>query len=104
MLEGVESTFEPTSLVVEEPQVVVHRSHEPDSIAHLRDADILTGEHVLKLIFWRLKQIRRHWLTVMVRSWNGYSRSSRPRCGRGEGIPNAALTCVRLEFAGPGIR
>src|SRR5207247_10192215 len=31
-------------LVIEEPQVVVHKADEPDFIAHLLDPDILAGE------------------------------------------------------------
>ena len=36
--------FEPTGLVVEVSQIVVHEGDEPDSVVGLADADILAGE------------------------------------------------------------
>ena len=31
--------------MIEEAQVVIHKGNEPDFIAYLLDADVLTGEH-----------------------------------------------------------
>ena len=36
---------ETTGVVVEEPQVVIHKAQHPDSIADFYGPDVLTGEH-----------------------------------------------------------
>lgn len=37
--------------MIEESQVVVHEGDEPNSIAHLLDADVLAGEHLTQVDF-----------------------------------------------------
>jgi hypothetical protein len=38
------SALDPTCLVVGEPQVVVHKAHQPDLLLDLADAELLAGE------------------------------------------------------------
>jgi hypothetical protein len=66
-VEGVWSALLAPGLAVEEPQIVVHEAYEPDLFAHLADADSRPS-----------KQMRPQQVTVMARSWKGYSRSQRP--------------------------
>jgi hypothetical protein len=41
--------FDPTRLVVEIPQVVLHEGDQPDVLAHLRDPDVLAGEDLTEI-------------------------------------------------------
>ena len=41
---GFRDGLQPAGLVVEVPQVMIHESDEPNVVAHLFDADVLTGE------------------------------------------------------------
>jgi len=41
---GLFDRFEPTRFMIEESKAVVHEGDEPDSIAHLLDPHVLTGE------------------------------------------------------------
>jgi hypothetical protein len=42
--EGIWGTLDAISLVIEEPQVVVHEADQPDLLSDFTEADILTGE------------------------------------------------------------
>jgi hypothetical protein len=42
--EGIAGASESTCLVIEEPQVVIHKTEQPDFIAGLLDADIFASE------------------------------------------------------------
>ena len=42
--ERVWGTLDATCLVIKEPQVVVHKTHQPDLLRDFLDADILSGE------------------------------------------------------------
>ena len=43
--------LEATGLIVEVPEIVVHTTHQPDSVAHLSEPDVLSGEHDTELDF-----------------------------------------------------
>ena len=42
---GFSAGLQATGLVVEESQIVVHESDEPDALVDLLDAHVLAGEH-----------------------------------------------------------
>jgi hypothetical protein len=47
--EGVRDRLEPTGLVVEVAEFVVHEGDEPDPIAHLFHADVLSSKHLTQV-------------------------------------------------------
>ena len=46
---GFVDRFEPARLVVEVAQIVVHEGDEPDALADLRHADVLSGKDVAEI-------------------------------------------------------
>ena len=43
--------LEPTGLVVEISQIVVHEGDEPDALAHLTHPHLLAGKHLAEIYF-----------------------------------------------------
>ena len=46
---GILDRLEPTRLIVEVAQIVLHEGDEPDALAHLRHADVLPGKHLAQI-------------------------------------------------------
>jgi hypothetical protein len=47
--EGVFGAFDPSRLLIEEPQIVFHKADQPDFVADLADPDLLTCEHLAQV-------------------------------------------------------
>ena len=47
----IRNGLEPTHLVVEVPEVVVHKTHEPDPVVDLPHPDILSGQYDAEINF-----------------------------------------------------
>ena len=47
--ERIWGAFDATGLVIEEPQVVVHKGYQPDFLLDFFDADILSGKHLAQV-------------------------------------------------------
>lgn len=48
---GILCALYPPCLVIEEPQVVMHKGYEPDFLADLLEADVLLREHLAEIDF-----------------------------------------------------
>lgn len=53
----------------------MHEADEPDFVGDLLDADGLTGEDLAEVNLATADEMRPQRVTVMVRSWKGYSSS-----------------------------
>lgn len=87
--------------MVEEAQIVVHEvTSQIFSLTSLMPLmpTFCPANTMLRLILRRPMQIRPQFVTVMVRSWKGYSRSSKPRCASRERINE----CVRARAMSEG--
>jgi hypothetical protein len=47
--EGIFGALESACLVIEEAEIVLHKSHQPDLIADFLDVDVLSGEHLAEI-------------------------------------------------------
>lgn len=68
------SALDPTGLVVEEAQVVVHKADQPDLLLDLADADALAGEDVAEAG----KNCSR-WAVIRMSQWRVPGRGTKPR-------------------------
>jgi len=80
-------------------QIIIHKADQPDVFVNFFDADGLTGEDRLKLIFLCPRQMRPQWVTTMVLVVEGIVDVGQSGIGNGwkADRPQPDTSCPRLH-------